>query len=163
MWNVWLPKLYWIERAAIECALLCFAATGLCAFDLQYSDLFRVTGITLEEGRPVMPVTRGQYVNARVLDKDTFEFLKTCGPVCQQDGAGEVQVSSLRAAFTRPDMWIAAVAVDQKWLLTFLVFEHEEGIGVVVPEPITVLSQEWLSRVKQVLETGVREAKKQLE
>ncbi len=159
MWNVWLPKFDWIKRAAVGCALLCFAATGLCAFDLQYGDFFRVSGITLEGDRPVMPVTRGQYVNARVLDAATFEFLKTCPSECRQDGVGEVHLSSIRQALTRPGMWIAGVAVDQKWLLTFLVFENEHGIGVVVPEPITVLSNDWSLRVERLLEAGVQEAK----
>lgn len=159
MWNVWRLKLRGFKRAVIGCVLLCGTAIGLHAFDLQYGDFFRVSGITLEGDLPVMPVTRGQYVNTRVLDKETLEFLKTCADVCKQDGAGDVQLASLREALTRPGMWIAAVAVDQKWLLTFLVFENEQGIGVVVPEPITVLSNDWSLRVERLLEAGVQEAK----
>ena len=107
-----------------------------------------------------MPVTRGKYTNVRVLDKDTFEFLKTCPAVCEQkDALGRVRVSQLRAAKTRPGMWIGDVAVDDKWLLTFLVFEKEGRFSFVTPAPVKVQDVIWLKQVEELLQAHVQEEK----
>ena len=117
-----------IKRAAVLGLLLLGNLTGLRAFDLQYGALFSVTGIELKNNRPVLPLTRGKYANVRVLDKETFALLKSCAPSCQQkDVDGNTEIKSFRAAKTRTDMWIADVAVDERWLLTFLVFKNKDG------------------------------------
>ena len=140
-----------MKRAAVLMYCL-FCAVGLRAFDLQYGSLFRITDIKLEHGRPILPVTRGKYVNVRVLDKATFELLKTCAPACTQEGEGQTEIAAFRAAKTRPGMWIADVAVDHKWLLTFLVFAHKDGFSFITPEPVAVSDTKWLARVKQALQ-----------
>ena len=148
-----------MKRAAI-CLCFLFCAAGLRAFDLQYGSLFWVTGISLEEGNLVMPVTREKYANVRVLDKDTFEFLKTCQAVCEQkDAFGRVRVSQLRAAKTRPGMWIGDVVVDDKWQLTFLVFEKKGQFSVVPPAPVKVQDVIWLKQVEDLLKARVQEEK----
>ena len=107
-----------------------------------------------------MPVTREKYVNVRVLDKDTFEFLKTCQAVCEQkDAFGRVRVSQLRAAKTRPGMWISDVVVDDKWQLTFLVFEKKSQFHVVPPAPVKVQDAIWLKQVEDLLKARVQEEK----
>ncbi|MBR4592869.1 MAG: hypothetical protein IKO35_06645, partial [Elusimicrobiaceae bacterium] len=65
-------------------------------------------------------------------------------------------VQSLRAAKTRPGMWIADVAVDDKWLLTFLVFKNDSAFSFIVPGEISVLDTNWLSRTKNLLQTHIQ-------
>ena len=146
-----------MKRAA-GLAVLLFCAIGLRALDLQYGALFTVRGITLEKGRPVLPTTRGKYVNVRVLDKDTYRFLKTCTSVCVQNGAeGNVEISHIRAAKTRANMWIADVSVDKKWLLTFLVFKNEKGFSFVAPGTLEIADKDWLTRVQRMLQTRIEQ------
>ena len=146
----------WFRRAVLLGCLLS-STCGLCAFDLQYGSLFNVKGITLKNGLPVLPLSRGKYANVRVLDKETFELLRTCGAVCKQPVAeGQLDISHIRPAKTRPDMWIADVSVDKKWLLTFLVFKKGEEVSFISPEGVEILDAPWLSRVRNLLQTRVR-------
>lgn len=143
----------WLLHTVLLASLL-GSTCGLCAFDLQYGSLFNVKGITLNNGLPVLPTSRGKYANVRVLDKGTFELLRTCGSGCKQLPAqGEVQISHIRPAKTRPDMWIADVSVDEKWLLTFLVFKKGGKVSFISPEGVEILDAPWLSRVHNVLQT----------
>ena len=145
-----------VGKYAAALGLFLFCCQGVGAFDLEYGTLFRVSGIALKQNRPVLPLTRGKYANVRVLDKATFETLKACPSLCRQEkGEGELQIRSFRAAKTRAGMWIADVAVDQKWLLTFLVFQKEGQFSFVVPQAVTVLDPNWLSRVEQLLRAQV--------
>lgn len=145
----------WFLRTVLLGCLLS-STCGLCAFDLQYGSLFNVKGITLKNGLPVLPLSRGKYANVRVLDKETFELLRTCPAACKQPAAdGQVQVNHIRPAKTRPDMWIADISVDGKWLLTFLVFKKGEKVSFISPDSVDVLDTVWLGRVHDVLQTRV--------
>ncbi|MCQ2410754.1 MAG: hypothetical protein MJ053_04570 [Elusimicrobiaceae bacterium] len=150
--------MFFDKRAVLSVVLLA-STVGLRAFDLQYGTLFKVSGITLSsDGLPVLPLARGKYANVRVLDKNTFEFLQTCAASCkQQEAAGQTEVISFRAAKTRPDMWIADVAVDNRWSLTFLVFKNKSGFSVVTPSDITVRDRMWLSHVEQLLQARAKQ------
>ena len=136
-----------------------YAAVGLlllpltaCGFDVTYGPFFTVRGVKQKQGRPMMPVTRRKYVNVRVLDKETFDFLRTCTANCTYPGGrGETVVTSLRAAQTREGMWIAEVAVDGHWLLTFLVFQNPVGYGVVAPEKVQFKNPGWLRTIEKQL------------
>ena len=91
----------WFLRAVLLVGLL-GSTCGLCAFDLQYGSLFNVKGITLKNGLPVLPTSRGKYANVRVLDKGTFELLRTCPADCKQPAAdGQVQISHMTAFLIR--------------------------------------------------------------
>ncbi len=152
------------RRAAVIGLLIAFSAVWLRAFDLQYGSLFTVRGITLSKGRPVLPLTRGKYVNIRVLDKATFDFLKTCAPSCVQEPAvGNVRVQQLRAARTRPDMWIADVAVDERWLLTLLVFKKPDGFSFIVPQDLKVLQRRWLADIQALVQREILQEKNEHE
>lgn len=149
-----------MKRAAVLAVIL-LSALGLRAFDLQYGSLFTVHGITLHKGRPVLPLSRGKYANVRVLDKGTFEFLKTCAPACvQADAGGKVRVHHVRAAKTRPDMWIADVAVDERWLLTLLVFKHKDEFSFVLPQDITVHQKAWPENMQALVRTEILNGKR---
>ena len=128
----------------------------LCAFDLQYGSLFSVKGITLQDAKPVLPFSRGKYANVRILDKATFDFLKTCTSLCKQPaGSGEIKLAAIRAAKTRPGMWIADVSVDEKWLLTFLVFQNGTQVDVVSPDTIHPVDRTWFEGIRRLLQTHV--------
>lgn len=155
MWNVWRRNRHLLGRA-VALTFLLNSCCWLCAFDLQYGSLFNVEGIALQEGIPVLPLSRGKYANVRVLDKDTFDFLRNCASSCKQPGGnGEIEVFAFRAAQKRPGMWIADVSVDEKWLLTFLLFQSKNGIDVVVPEGIKIQNRRWLDKVRDLLKKQV--------
>lgn len=140
--------------------ILLLSVTWLRALDVQYGTLFTVRGIAQERGRPVLPVTRGKYNNVRVLDKATYQFLKTCSPVCvQNDVKGEIEVVHLRAAKTRQNMWIGDVSVDQKWLLTFLIFKQENKFSFIAPSALDIADKRWLSQVQAALQTHIEQGK----
>lgn len=148
-----------LKRAT--CLFLFLGCTlGLRALDLQYGTLFTVRGITLEKGRPVMPTTRGKYVNVRVLDKDTYQLLKRCTSPCkQQEAEGKIEIVHLRAAKSRPGMWISEVAVDKKWLLTFLIFKNENKFSFIAPDVLAVSDTNWLARVQTALQERLEQEK----
>ena len=128
----------------------------VCGFDVTYGSFFTVRGVTQKQGKPVLPTTRGKYVNVRVLDKETVDFLRACTENCVQQGAdGQTEVTSLRAAKTREGMWIAEVAVDKRWLLTFLIFQNPTGYGVVAPEAVAIKQKSWRRQVEQQLAEAV--------
>lgn len=141
--------------------LCLWASSGLCAFTLQYGSLFKVADITLsQEGKPVLPLARGKYANIRVLTKDTFEMLKKCPAFCRQTAdKGEISIHGFRPAKTRPGMWIAEVAYDEKWLVTFLIFQNKEGFGVVAPEHFVFLDKTLRARTEQLLSARAQEEK----
>ncbi len=133
-------------------AVLLSVSCGLCAFDLQYGSFFNVSQIALQNGRPVLPLARGKYANVRVLDKETFAFLKTCSADCRQEGvSAEPRVYEIRAALTRKGMWIADVAFGDKWLVTFLIFKNPDGYGIVTPDHFTFLDLRLKAQVEQLL------------
>ncbi|MBR4355101.1 MAG: hypothetical protein IKP96_00790 [Elusimicrobiaceae bacterium] len=147
------------KRAAVVLVLMCLAV-GLRAFDVIYGSLFQLDGVSFKNGRPVLPLTRARYANVRVLDKATFEWLKTCPAVCRQkDARGNWQIVSFRAAKTRPDMWIADVAIDEKWQLTFLIFKNKDGFSLVTPKEVTVLDAKWFAHIEKALQTRIMEDK----
>ena len=139
------------KRTALVVGWL-IGSCGLCAFDLQYGSFFEVQNIRLQQGRPVLPLARGQYANLRVLDKATFELLKNCGEGCRQEvTAAEPQIFDMRAALTRPGMWIAEVSFGGQWLITFLVFQNETGFWVKEPEHFIFLDKRLQAQVQEML------------
>lgn len=137
--------MFWLKRTALA-AWCMAAATGLCAFDLQYGSFFKIDSVSIKDGRPVLPLARNRYANLRVLDRDTFERLTSCPSVCRQEAASaRPEVSEIRAAKTRKGMWIADVSFGGQWLVTFLIFENKDGFGVKEPEHFVFLDQ-WLKR-----------------
>lgn len=132
------------------------SAVWLRAFDLQYGELFCVTNLTQKKGKIILPVTRGKYTNVRVLDKSTYYLLKKCELSCKQESAGGVvSVKQVRKAKTRDNMWIADVTVDNKWLLTFLVFRNKDGFDFIVPQDIRITDKKWLQQIKQSIQTRI--------
>lgn len=141
------------RRAVVVILLVWINAFGLRAFDWQYGELFEIRGIEMQQGWPVMPLTRGKYANVRVLNKETFDLLRTCQQKhCKQTAqTGSAEIESWRAARTRTGMWIADVKVDEQWLLTFLIFQTDKHIRFVPPDCIRVLNHNWLSSVEALL------------
>lgn len=140
----------------VALALVLGSACGANAFEVQYGSLFQVKEVKLKNGFPVLPLSRKKYANVRVLDKETFVFLSKCKDVCRQPArGGELKLSHVRAARTQPGMWIADVTVDDRWLITFLVFKKGGKMDVVPPEYIEVTDTDWLRRVQLLLQEKV--------
>ena len=139
------------RRTALTIAAL-FVSGGLCAFDVQYGSFFAVHDIAVEDGRPVLPLTRGKYANVRILDKETFSFIKNCSGDCRQPAvSADAQLFEMRAAQTRADMWIADVSFGGQWLVTFLIFKNPDGYRVIEPEHFAFLNKPLQQRVRQML------------
>ena len=151
--------MFGLRQATIILFLL--SVNGGFAFDVQYGSLFSIKGIEIKNGSPVLPLSRKKYANVRVLDRETFEWLKGCAPFCKQfDTPGEADILSVRAAQTRPGMWISEVSIDQKWLFTFLVFQHEKQVDVVNPEGVKILDVGWVDRIHRLLRHRVSKEEK---
>ena len=145
----------WFRR--IAAAGLLFFPFSACALDIAYGSFFTIRGVTQKDGRPILPVTRGQYANVRILDQETFAWLAACKAArcTQEDTGGQIEVTALRGAKTRKDMWIADVAIDSRWLLTFLVFQNLQGYRIVVPEVIRIEKAAWLQQLKQQISAAI--------
>ena len=132
-----------------------FVSCGLCAFDLQYGSFFTVRNIVLKQGQPVLPLARGKYANVRVLDKDTFLFLKTCVGDCRQESVSAAPaLFEIREALTRPGMWIADIYFDGKWLITFLIFQNKSGFDVKEPDDFVFLDKQLKKEVEKMLSSA---------
>ena len=133
-----------------------FMAPALRAFEVEYAGLFKITDVQLVDGTPVLPLSKGKYADIRVLDKETFDFLKTCANGCKQSAQESgVAISSIRRAQTRENMWISEVEVDKKWLLVCLVFRNERKLSVVFPPNIVVLKKAWRAQVEEILARAI--------
>ena len=124
------------------------------AFDVVYGSFFIVPKVSIQADRPILPLTGGKYANVRILNKETFHWLRACTEAtCSQPGTkGNTEIQTMRAANTRPNMWIAQVAVDQRWLLTFLIFREESAVyRVVEPETVRFTDGKWLENIKKQL------------
>lgn len=154
--------MFWFRRA-LAVTLVCGVSLSACALDVIYGSFFNVQGITIEQGRPAMPLTRKKYTNVRILDEETYRWLLSCKTeLCSQSFVeGNTQILSLRAAKTRPGMWIAQVAVDQRWLLTFLVFQNPDGFGFVVPDTVLITNTHWREQIEHQLTNALRNLDKE--
>ena len=150
-----------LKRTLAICLL--WISLPACALEVRYGPFFSVGDIRLEQGRVVLPRTRKKYANVRILDEQTYRWLTACPTqVCAQpDATGQTQVYSLRAAKTRPGMWLAQVAVDQRWLLTFLIFENEADFGVVVPQEINITHDLWRKQIEQQITDAINRLKQE--
>ncbi|OUO56545.1 hypothetical protein [Candidatus Avelusimicrobium gallicola] len=139
------------RRTALTIAAL-FVSGGLCAFDVQYGSFFAVHDVSVEDGRPVLPLARGKYANVRMLDEETFFFVKNCSGNCRQPAvSADARIVEMRAAQTRADMWIADVSFGGQWLITFLIFKNPTGYRVIEPEHFSFLNDSLQQRVRQML------------
>ena len=150
--------MFWFRRTLILIVSFLLYSSA-CALDVVYGPFFKICGVKAQQGRLTLPLTRKQYANVRILDQETYRWLLTCQTAtCSQPNAqGKTEVSSLRAAQTRPGMWIADVSVDERWLLTLLIFATPTGYNVVVPDVTLITQSAWRKQVeKQVVEAVIR-------
>ena len=150
-----------------KCTLAAWLIVGFllpaCALNVRYGSFFTVKGITVKQGHLIMPLARKKYVNARILEEETYRWLLACSTqeCSQPDAVGKTEVYSLRAAKTKPGMWIAQIAVDGRWLLTFLIFENAADVGVVVPEEIRISDDSWHKQIKKQVADEIIRLKKE--
>ena len=151
----------WFKR--IVAVLGLFLALPLCALDVQYGTFFTVKGVSVQDGKLVLPLARKKYANVRILDKATYQWVLACKPdnCVWQAAPGHTQIQSVREANTRPGMWIAQVDVDGKWVLTFLVFENPDGFGFVVPQEIVITAKSWQDSIEQQIAAEITRLKEE--
>ena len=131
-----------MQRAKWVFILLCFVSPTLHALEVSYGQFFKVAHIKRADGQLILPVERKKYYNVRILNKDTYQFVKTCQAPCVQSVSNvEVAVLQVRAAKERPDMWIATVAFNQAWQGTFLVFRQGEKYSIKPPADLIFLQE----------------------
>ncbi len=103
---------------------------------------------------------RKKYYNVRILDKDTYRFVASCQAPCMQEIAKvDVTVCEVRAAKERPDMWIADVAFNQDWQITFLVFKQGDTYRVKSPIHLIFVQQALKKRTEEAIVAAVKELK----
>ena len=141
-----------IKKCAAAVVLIGLISPALRAFEVQYATLFKITDVQKVDGLPVMPLSNGKYADVRVLDKETFDFLKTCNTVCKQPAleAGKV-LPNIRPAKTRENMWIAELEIDGKWLLVSLIFRKGKDLSVKFPPSVVILNKKWQKQVEEQL------------
>ena len=146
--------------AAVLCVIL---ALPVCALDVRYGSFFTIKDVNIRRGKVELPLARKKYANIRILDEETYRWVLACKPprCVWQDAPGATQIQSVRAAQTRPGMWIAQVSVDARWALTFLVFENPNGFGFVVPEGIAVNNAVWQGQATQQIAAEIRRLKEE--
>ncbi|MBR5151826.1 MAG: hypothetical protein IKW71_03260 [Elusimicrobiaceae bacterium] len=145
-----------VKWALLVCLL---GVPALHALDVSYGKFLKITGIERTAGQVVLPVERKKYYNVRILDKSTYQFLTTCVPPCiQQVAKVAVVVQDVRPAQTRPDMWIVTVALNQDWLVTFLVFEKSGTYNVKSPKNLLFLQDVFKKEVEQTVVSAVKQA-----
>lgn len=146
-----------LGRAVFALAVLCCPWT-LRALDVSYGSLFQIFNVSRQAGKVVLPLARGKYANIRVLERETLDFLTVCPNTCVQDAAlGQARVEDFRAAKTRGGMWIADVSFDGRWLITFLVFQNENGFAVKPPENFRFLDANLRRRTEEMLSDAARQ------
>jgi len=153
----------WSKRTWAAVVWLITIAFPVCALDVRYGPFFTVKGVSVKQGKLELPLARKKYANVRILDEETYRWVLSCAPqsCVWQNAAGATQIESLRAAQMRPGMWIAQVAVDERWVLTFLVFENPDGFGFVVPQEVEVKDRSWQTRTEQQIAAEIRRLKEE--
>ena len=132
----------------------------LHALDVSYGSFLKITGIERAAGKLILPVERKKYANVRILDKDTYQFVKSCQNPCVQDvQTVTVSVPEVRPAKDRPSMWIATVAFNQAWQGTFLVFLQGEKYRVKSPTNLFFLQQALKKQTEDAIVSAVKELK----
>lgn len=135
-------------------------APALHALDVSYGNFLTITGIERAAGKVILPVERKKYYNVRILDKDTYRFVAGCQAPCMQEIAKvDVTVCEVRAAKERPDMWIADVAFNQDWQITFLVFKQGDTYRVKFPIHLIFVQQALKKRTEEAIVAAVKELK----
>lgn len=109
------------KRILAVLSLLC-AVNGY-AFKVQYGNFFTIERVRVKQDVLVLPLTRGKYEDIRIINKDTFEFVKNCAPltekeICKQD----VDEFTLRVGEIIPlrderGKRLVSVIVNEAWLI----------------------------------------------
>lgn len=122
--------------------LLLLFAPALYALDVTAASSFIIKNVGRSGKQIKLPLERKKYYNIRILNKDTFDFVQTCTEPCVQTFETIVPaVQEVRPAKTREDMWLASVAFNRAWLVTFFVFKDGENYFVKSPANFTFLDR----------------------
>ena len=140
--------------------LFLFLAPALYALDVTVGSSFKILNIARVDGKIHLPIERDKYYNIRILNKETFDFVRTCAEPCRQAFTDVVvQVQEMRPAKTRENMWLATVSFKNAWAVTFLVFKRGEKYAVKFPEHFVFLDNALRARMQTAIVKAVEEIK----
>ena len=127
-----------LKRLSVLLCLLC-AADGY-AFKVQYGNFFTIDRVRVEQGLPVLPLTRGKYETVRIVGKDTLEYIKNCRgavekEVCTQPAAERVtlRAGEIIPVPENPCQWRVEVVFDGQWLVQALAEKAGEQYKITYP------------------------------
>lgn len=140
--------------------LLLVLAPALHALDITADSSFKILEIVRSDGKVSLPVERNKYYNIRILNKETFDFVRTCTEPCVQN-LSDVRpfVQEVRSAKTRDNMWLAAVNFANAWSVTFLVFKRGNEYTVKSPEKFVFLDSVLQAQTRNIILQEVEKTK----
>jgi len=102
--------------------LLGWAAEGY-AFEVQYGNFFTIARVRVKQDTLVLPLTRGKYQDVRILDKATFNYVKNCAGLSEQEVCLQnIENISWRVGDILPvpapvGKYIVSVIFNEAWLV----------------------------------------------
>lgn len=137
-----------------------FLVPALHALDVTVGSSFKITGIVRGQDKVQLPVERDKYYNIRILSKHTLDFVRGCEAPCRQVlEPVSPSVEEIRPAATRENMWIASVAFNREWLVTFLVFKTQQEWTVKAPADFMFLDKNLETQTRELILKAVKENK----
>ena len=133
-----------------------FLMPKLYGLTVEVGNFFRIEKIRFQKGKLILPLSKKQYADVRILGRETYDFLHTCQGLksCKQPfQKANIEVENVRPAKTRPDVWIADVSFNNQWQLTFLVVANGEKRIFKAPSQVVFLDKALEQQIRaQVLE-----------
>lgn len=144
--------MYWRRLLCWACMIGWAQVAG--AVTLWYGNWLQVQHISRQDGRLQMPLSRKKYANVRLLDKKLYQFLLECKTPCRFDvKENQWKLVSLRAAKTRPNMWIAEAEINEQLNLTFLIFKEKDTYQLKPPQEVLFTDKKLLKQIySQIVE-----------
>ena len=106
----------------ILCLLCLFGAVNGYAFKVQYGNFFTIERVAVKQDVLVLPLTRGEREDIRILDKRTFETVKNCAGLTEKEVCLQEAVAvPLRAGNIIPAekecRWRVSLVFNEQWLV----------------------------------------------
>jgi hypothetical protein len=105
-----------------------FCAANGYAFKVQYGNFFTIKRVAVKQGVLVLPLTRAEYEDVRILDKATFETVKSCAALGEKETcpltAADMQLSAgqiVRLPAEQGCRWQVPVIFNRQWVVLVLV------------------------------------------
>ena len=108
----------------ILCLLCVFGAANGYAFSVRYGDFFTIERVRVKQGVLVLPLTRTEREDIRIVDKHTFETVKNCAGLEDKEtcrlAAADMQLDVgqiVRLPAEQGCRWQVPVLFNRQWLV----------------------------------------------